>query len=284
MKTDNCLSDSELFDRARHAVSEGFLDHSLNMCQILEKRLINDVDNELWHDIQLMIGSIKEKINNKKTLDVIILGDSLSLPRPENLREYDASFNPFLSTRYKDTYPVVLEGLLQQLLPDSEIKVINLSKRSYTVLDLVDMRHDVFCWYNPDVIIIQVGLVDCFPRGKELNQQNVTINDFERYMNLVVEFRNQACPSKKCIFIGVSPTDKKTASKFPTFPEYVSAYNQVIQSLCENGDNLFYLDMYSLFDEESPYELLHYDAQHLSTVGHNMVAGSLLRLLLPNEK
>lgn len=85
-------------------------------------------------------------------LRVVALADSLSMPRPE--REGGTR------VRWDETWPKRLEARLQAR--GIEAEVINCGKRSRTALDLEVREHINF--KEPDVVVLQVGIVDCAPR------------------------------------------------------------------------------------------------------------------------
>lgn len=273
----NHLPDQELLDRAKEAGAKGFFDHAHNLATLLNARL--DKNTILHRELEIFFAELIERKSNKKNIDIMVFGDSLSLPQPEYLKKYDPILNPFLSTKLEGTYPVKLERDLSSIMPERDFRVTNLSKRGYTVRDLVDMRHDVFCWYNPDIVIFHIGLVDAFPRGEKLDEQKTSLDDFDNFFNSIMKFRDTTCPEKTCIFVDISPTNKNIAQKYPAYLQHIKDYNEVFKNLSSQYRNTTCLHMETMFDKSSPYDLLHFDGQHLSVQGHEKVAFALTHII-----
>lgn len=88
----------------------------------------------------------------KDNLRIVALADSLAMPRPPK------NGNPGIT--WSETWPKRLEQRLRQMAPASE--VINAGKRSRTATELEEREYVSFV--EPDVIVLQIGIVDCAPR------------------------------------------------------------------------------------------------------------------------
>lgn len=80
---------------------------------------------------------------------IVILGDSLPLPRPEE------------GVTFEHTYPYLLQERLR-----AEALVICRARRLNTTRDQVENRHirDDVTNIDPDGVIVHIGIVDCAPR------------------------------------------------------------------------------------------------------------------------
>ena len=83
---------------------------------------------------------------------VVAIGDSLALPRSD----------PQDVVRWEETWPYQLNCLLRESAIDAE--VINCGSRRRTVDTLVSGFEEDVVLKRPDVVILQVGVVDCAPR------------------------------------------------------------------------------------------------------------------------
>lgn len=81
---------------------------------------------------------------------VVVLGDSLSMPRPEKETV----------VRWEETWPARLEELLRPAFP--LVDVIGCGARSMTA-DRLDLDEHIDL-KDPDAVVMQVGIVDCAPR------------------------------------------------------------------------------------------------------------------------
>ena len=93
---------------------------------------------------------------DREMMLVLILGDSLSLPRPGE------------GVRYVDTWPYQLERLGRD-----EFMIVNLSEGGATISTLRKKLAAYLGYYQPDHVILQSGIVDCTPR---------VLRNWERYV------------------------------------------------------------------------------------------------------
>jgi lysophospholipase L1-like esterase len=87
-------------------------------------------------------------------LKIVALADSLAMPRRENGE----------TVAWEETWPVRLREKLDVVLPEP-VEVINHGRRARTVDSLIgpDFEENIR-FIRPEVVIIQVGIVDCAPR------------------------------------------------------------------------------------------------------------------------
>lgn len=216
----------------------------------------------------------------KSTLLVQVAGDSLALPRPWHLKQFDPDSNPFLATTYFDTWPRVLETELEALYPGHKVRVdTNMSQRAFKVTNLAARLPDIFAYNSPDAVILQIGVVDCWLRGENLDQQDVPIDQFDRKIRDILAYRDIACPSTPLVVVGICPTDLNLFKRNTRMNEVIADYNTVLRTAVSQHDLCTFVDMAAFFDPEDPYQLLHLDGIHLSNRGHGFLAELLAPLL-----
>lgn len=88
----------------------------------------------------------------KEDLRIVALADSLAMPRPAK--------NDARGVAWSETWPKRLEYRLRRIAPECE--VISAGKRSRTATELEEREYVSFI--EPDIIVLQVGIVDCAPR------------------------------------------------------------------------------------------------------------------------
>lgn len=113
-----------------------------------------------------------------KALRIVAIADSLSMPRPPK--------HGSPGTRWEETWPKVLERLLREIHPSSE--VINAGKRSRTAEDLE--ARELVGFIEPDIIILQIGIVDCAPRVFSRRQRQIVSLAPERLRNFIIRQRS----------------------------------------------------------------------------------------------
>ena len=94
---------------------------------------------------------------NRRPLRIVALADSLSLPRIEGEER----------VIWDDTWPYRLQQMLTatETATETTMEVINCGRRARLVETIND--HDFLehiAWKRPDIVILQVGVVDCAPR------------------------------------------------------------------------------------------------------------------------
>lgn len=202
-----------------------------------------------------------------------IIGDSLSLHRKDE------------GILYKDTYPYILS---------KKYDVVLTSNYSKTTNDNVILAEDT------KYVIIHLGLVDCFPRVYAKNTKlilfylpnqlrqivtffhrhyryyftrmfpKVTTEKFDFYINmsrLIMEIQQSG--AKPIIVDIVNVSDKVTKRNYGA-NENIEKYNDTLRKISFQRDcervRLHYMT------KHHP-EMLHTDGQHLSKIGHIVLAG-----------
>lgn len=164
---------------------------------------------------------------------------------------------------------------------------------------LQDVKNDGLS-YLPDVIVLQVGIVDCYPRAltkfelqivsripvlnrlskaivkryytsivKKRNIAYVSLSEYERNL-IMLKFLFQ---SAKWIVLPIAPPSKSYIQKNPLISERVKAYNAAQKKVF--GDD-FKDELYSGFDLNRTFLS---DNHHLSKYGHENVRYQVLQYI-----
>jgi lysophospholipase L1-like esterase len=176
---------------------------------------------------------------------IVIIGDSLSMPRPDE------------GITLEDTYSYLL---------NKSFEVINTSKRANdTKLQIHEQNvlDDIY-YLNPDIIIIYLGIVDCAPRLFSRNEsrlisllpnklRKIIINFFSKYRLFFTKLRNiqyvkkdsfkrniefllNLCNQKNIIpiLINIGNTNKDNIAKSYNFKKNINAYNNILNNLSKS--------------------------------------------------
>jgi lysophospholipase L1-like esterase len=208
---------------------------------------------------------------------ILILSDSLPLPRvkPE-------------SCFYEDTWP--------ELIRQANI-IHQVSIGGATSSDLY-RQCPYHVSFNPDVVIIQVGIVDCSPRfltkteqevikkipvlGKELirlmnkrwirRTRSLTYTRIQLFKNNI-QSMIQYFKNSRCIVIGILPSNSQYEHQLPGATKNINLYNKVLE---EVGASFISL-------KDIPKHGVMTDHHHLNSVGHKYISDEILRILTPRK-
>ena len=210
---------------------------------------------------------------------VLIIGDSLALPRerPEPVR-------------YDETWP-------EQLKKTGRFDIIQLSLGGGTIVDLFEQT-SYYKHYNPDIVIIQSGIVDCAPRAltqlelrfllsNKLSRlflsrflpinflrahRKITFvdkNKFEEsYENVILQFKG--C---NYILIGILPISSDYEKKVKGISKNQVEYNNIIKSLALKLKGKY------LNTDLMPIDGIMTDFHHLNSVGHSWIFSAIVDVI-----
>lgn len=215
---------------------------------------------------------------------IVILGDSLGMPRPE--------------VKLEETYPYILQENVSELLVYAKHRRANDTELQSNDL----MIQDDIQYVNPDILIIHLGIVDCAPRLFSKREQNalryfkkinkyiiafmsnrryfftklfpkvyVDIKSYEKNMRRLILSGKQS--AKRVIVINIADTSAENKKRSYHFEGNIKDYNGILSNLVkENGIEL--LNMYEISDES----LLLEDGIHLNVDGNKALACRLVEL------
>lgn len=215
---------------------------------------------------------------------IVILGDSLSLPRDE--------------LPVEETYPYLINNSLKD-----KYTLFNRSIRANdTSLQIEKFYEDVLL-FNPDVIIIHLGIVDCAPRlfyrkeriffskinrlfpivtlmnryrfffTKLFPKVYVNIHKFEKNYMDIVERTNKL--GKHVIIIGISDTTKRNKNISYNYNKNINSYNNILKKISEDFNDVTLINMY----DYDPNTILLKDGIHLNNQGSRLLAENLLKVI-----
>jgi len=211
---------------------------------------------------------------------VVVAGDSLALPRPANVHTWRPGTGEELAVRTQDTYAYLLErDLRRRLVEDCE--VVNRAVRMRTMPEIAADNESLVHFFEPDALVVQVGIVDCWPREHLGWQPLVPLPQFlDAFLTLVAHV--QLRPQTRLVVVGPCPTSRRMEAKAPGVQEavnrYAAALDQVTREL-----GFDFLDMRQHVDPDDPEVNLLPDGSHLNRAGNRLVADELLRILLPGH-
>ena len=200
---------------------------------------------------------------------ILLLTDSLAMPREE----------PEL-TLYEDTYPYLLR---------KKYEVFQFSKGGGLMKEFVEQTF-YYNQFRPDIVILQIGIVDCAPRAfskfeeevfnsnrlfcflrRKLSQTGLT----KRIRNIRrISWTSKDDFSRGCIFLqgkfshskvfalSIVPSTTEYEEKVPGISKKISEYNDILKSVFKSN----YIDL-----SEIPSDGIMSDHHHLTAKGHLFV-------------
>ena len=155
--------------------------------------------------------------------------------------------------------------------------------------------------YKPDIIVLQLGIVDSSPRtmtliektlvgrlpgflrnpilgfvrqhyAKIIKFRDISYVSPDRFQSNLVTLRNYF-KSAKFVVIPIAPANSEYKLKNPLIERNIDEYNRRLE-LVFNSDYL-----HSAYDGGNVEELFMKDNHHLNIVGHSVLAGNVLSLL-----
>jgi lysophospholipase L1-like esterase len=209
---------------------------------------------------------------------IVLAGNSLSLPRPHRIKQFDPAEERELAIHYEETYSHLLENGLRAFYPDRLVSVQNRSQRGYTIVDILQQFDDHLYYFQPNLIIMHIGIVDCWYRKELDGRTYVNIQNFTKsYLTIINRMRLR--PETKLLVIGIAPTTDRMEERYPGIREQIGEYNHVLQCGADN-EQIYYLD---LIEDIAPCteRYLLPDDQHLNREGNRLVYHKLMAMIGP---
>ena len=218
---------------------------------------------------------------------IILIGDSLLMPRPQQGLVYEDTYG-YLALKTLKDYEVIIKGKYSN---DTSIQ----SKP-----DVLKTEIEIL---NPDMVFIQLGIVDCAPRLFSKAEINILkklpsflrqgiVNflskrrrfftklfpkvyikkvDFEKNMRNILESIT-ACNAITAI-INISRTSKENMFRSFNYENNITEYNEILFKLSREY-NCQMVDLCSIVESEPSYLLP--DGIHLSRQGHRRLADEIV--------
>ncbi|HSB27989.1 MAG TPA: GDSL-type esterase/lipase family protein [Pyrinomonadaceae bacterium] len=225
-------------------------------------------------------------------MKVVILADSLALPREEVGG----------GRCFESAYPYLLYDSLKRRFGDRSPMIIERGMRLRTVEAVLTDWHEQVRLRNADVVIVQVGVVDCAPRvflrreNRFLARRPKWIR--EPLLKFVHKYRRQIISSRPRVYVPLDrfrrhieeitekaretnllsliyvniiepPSDIEYRS--PGFQKNVQLYNQVLAHQASQP-RVTLIDVNRAIHEEGGAEKLTIDGVHLNVRGHEILA------------
>jgi len=221
-------------------------------------------------------------------MNVLFLTDSLGYPRVEPA-----------GTAAKDFWPYKTRDKCEASNLKSSLFFFDMKGGRHTSSLLVDVDNHILA-YKPNVIVLQVGIVDCYPRSlKKVEQQiltripivrnlskyivkkfykqivlarNITYVKPSTFQNNLVELKSKF-PGVTWIVLPIAPANRSWQIKNQLVKDNIQKYNSALKKIFGAS----YLEaLYKFADVEC---LFLRDHHHLSSYGHDVVSDAVFSKL-----
>jgi acyl-CoA thioesterase-1 len=225
---------------------------------------------------------------------VLCIGDSLSLPGHGNL--YENTWIKILKQEFPQ-YDFI-SFFKRHLTTD----VLNKMGGGEKNLNALPLGADCLEHYMPEIVILQLGIVDCAPRlinnqsiawkiirrmpasvvqkyikrlkKKKRDPENVKVNKEKFEQNLSKYFeRCQNINIKKLLYISIPIPDERMVAKNEGITHNALIYNDIIQNLAKKHS---FIDVISQLNSEKQ-ENIYDDGYHPNPAGNKLVADTLIQ-------
>lgn len=212
-------------------------------------------------------------------MKVVVLGDSFGLPRCyKNSQE--------IEVKIEDIYPEQLRQLLKEEFKQEDIMMINMCKRFNNSWFLIERELGEVYLMQPEYLVIQIGLVDCWSREKGVHiceafkGKDPWIDEIEYriYMKQFIENCLQLIKSLKAIIIvNITKTEEEQYSKHLGSHERTISYNKILKEFSKL-DKVCVADVYEVFHKEINRAVCS-DGVHPSPYGNFLIANEIYKII-----
>lgn len=212
-------------------------------------------------------------------MKVVVLGDSFGLPRCyKNSQE--------IEVKIEDIYPEQLRQLLKTEFKQEDIMMINMCKRFNNSWFLIERELGEVYLMQPEYLVIQIGLVDCWSREKGVHiceafkGKDPWIDEIEYriYMKQFIENCLQLIKSLKAIIIvNITKTEEEQYSKHLGSHERTISYNKILKEFSKL-DKVCVADVYEVFHKEINRAVCS-DGVHPSPYGNFLIANEIYKII-----
>ncbi|MBB4640091.1 putative sugar O-methyltransferase [Rhizorhapis suberifaciens] len=206
---------------------------------------------------------------SKPAIHIVVDSNSQALPLPW-LHKEDHLY-PEMFTRYWQTYPHIARRALSDY---GDVQTSVFGSRGGTIDFMISRRLEVMGWMDDDVLVINHGIVDCWPRNRG---QKCPAPEFDRLLGEALQFARERRPDRLIILMGLALADERTHEKTPGLKAAISHYDSIIRSHADASGSEF-LDVQAL-QVTSTETFLHPDAHHFSSHGHRLIGEELARIV-----
>lgn len=212
-------------------------------------------------------------------MKVVVLGDSFGLPRCyKNSQE--------IEVKIEDIYPEQLRQLLKEEFKQEDIMMINMCKRFNNSWFLIERELGEVYLMQPEYLVIQIGLVDCWSREKGVHiceafkGKDPWIDEIEYriYMKQFIENCLQLIKSlKSIIIVNITKTEEEQYSKHLGSHERTISYNKILKEFSKL-DKVCVADVYEVFHKEINRAVCS-DGVHPSPYGNFLIANEIYKII-----
>lgn len=212
-------------------------------------------------------------------MKVVVLGDSFGLPRCyKNSQE--------IEVKIEDIYPEQLRQLLKEEFKQEDIMMINMCKRFNNSWFLIERELGEVYLMQPEYLVIQIGLVDCWSREKGVHiceafkGKDPWIDEIEYriYMKQFIENCLQLIKSLKAIIIvNITKTEEEQYSKHLGSHERTISYNKILKEFSKL-DKVCVADVYEVFHKEINRAVCS-DGVHPSSYGNFLISNEIYKII-----
>lgn len=204
----------------------------------------------------------------KPALHIVVDSNSQALPLP--WRHKEDHLHPELFTHHWQTYPQIARRALADY---GEVETTVFGARGGTVRFLFNRRLEVMRWMDDDVLIINHGIVDCWPRK---DGQKCPAPEFDRLLGDSLTFARERRPDRLIVLLGLPLVDDSDG-KHPGVNAAIRQFDAIIRRRAEASKSEF-LDVQALHASASE-PFMHPDEHHFSRYGHRMIGEEIARIV-----
>lgn len=255
------------------AARQGSYDQAQSICDAILR--LEPADERVTAPARALLERIHEaRRRPDRPLHVVLMGDSLSMPRPENAKTYDPRLSPELAPVYSETYPVLLRHALESRYAPRDVALSTMCKSSNGMADVAADAYVGLFYFDPNVLIVHCGVVDLWPRDEgALTGPRLDVAAFAAAVGRFLTVRRENCAMKPVVLVGVAPTDQRWIERIPGIDRTIAAYNDILRRTVD--ERTAFIDMERIVDRADPQATLHADGIHLNRAGHAALAAAL---------
>lgn len=241
-------------------------------------------------------------------MKIEIFGDSFGLPRFYKQAGFD--FDDFgkpekgktIELHYEDTYPEKLRQGLLANLPGEDIAIINHCEAYHNSFNLLTDFKTAYL-HQPDYIVVQIGIVDCFPRKETdyvpfpfMKGKNPWVNQEEFRTNLLSFLKLcllRINSLKSITLVNIVKSSESHNQRHAGSIANAVAYNRIIADLCrlraekeKNGIksqiNVKLADLFGIVETIGEKALCR-DGVHINAISSQYLADSIVKHIVHSE-
>jgi len=213
---------------------------------------------------------------------ILLVTDSLGLPREDVA--IDKTWTYLFIKKYKEHH-----------------EIFTFLRRSLTTDLIISMRKDIFEFFNPDMVIIQVGIVDCTRRAlpklgtailshlpfSEVIRKFISKNHYfltklyelhyvkpDRFRRNVKLINSYANKNMKIIYLKIAEPGEYISDKVYNIKKDIDFYNSILLEESECNENVFLIDPYK--NKRVEEFISKKDGHHLNELGNKLVFNELV--------